>query len=304
MIRYADVDLAALEALVDAEVPAWRAQAAARTEQLKALGWYEDGAPSWSDIKPIYMRLQANKCIFCERPLGGEVAGKIEQDVEHFRPKNEVKLWPKKKRKKDPDRYTFSTGPTGAGYYWLAYDLQNYAAACKPCNSTRKSNAFPIAASARGVGGDDVATLNQSEQPLLVFPLGTIDDDPENLIEFRGILAFPKHEDGLAHKRALITIDFFGLNVREELWEDRFRVIRSLWHAYQTLQLSNDFDQKAAATRSIERDTADSGPQASCARSFLKLIHTNLERAWETYLLAEEFHKTSQPKKARQKRGE
>lgn len=304
MIRYADVDLAALEALVDAEVPAWRAQASARTDQLTALGRYEDGAPSWSDIKPIYMRLQAHKCIFCERPLGGEVAGKIEQDVEHFRPKNQVKPWPKKKRKKDPDPYPFPTGPTGAGYYWLAYDLQNYAAACKPCNSTRKSNAFPIAAAARGAGAVDVATLNESEHPLLIFPRGTIDDDPENLIEFDGILARPKQTEGHAYKRALVTIDFFGLNVREELWEDRFRVIRSVWHAYQTLQLSNDPDQKAAAKRSIQRDTADSGPQASCARSFLKLINTNPERAWEAYLLAEEFHKAPQTKKARRKRGE
>lgn len=293
MIRYAAAELENLGNLIHAHVPGWRQQADLRKAELKELGKFDEGAPSWSDVKPVYMRLQSYKCIFCERPLGGEVAGKIEQDVEHFRPKNALKPWPKKKRKTDPDPYPFSTGPTGDGYYWLAYDLHNYAAACKPCNSTRKSNSFPIAAAQRGVQHGDVATLNTSERPFLIYPLGTIDDDPEDLIEFEGIVARPKQPNGHAHNRALITIEFFGLNVREELWEDRYRVIRSLWYAYQTTQLSTDPEQIAAAERSIATDTADSGPQASCARSFMKLIERDLVRAWKTYEHAEAFQKTA-----------
>ena len=37
----------------------------------------------------VYIDLQLSKCCFCEKPL----EGKIEQDVEHFRPKAEVKPW-------------------------------------------------------------------------------------------------------------------------------------------------------------------------------------------------------------------
>jgi hypothetical protein len=301
MIRYAVAELENLENLVDAHAPGWRQQADLRKVALTKVGKFEDGAPSWSDVKPVYMRLQSYKCIFCERPLGGEVAGKIEQDVEHFRPKNALKPWPKKKRKSDPDPYPFPTGTIGSGYYWLAYDLHNYAAACKPCNSTRKSNSFPIAAMQRGVQLSDVATLNASEQPFLVYPLGTIDDDPADLIEFEGIVARPKQPNGHAHNRALITIDFFGLNIREELWEDRFRVIRSLWYAYQTTQLSENLEQREAAERSIAMDTADSGPQASCARSFMRLINSDPVRAWETYQLAESFQKTAKTGRGKKK---
>ena len=40
----------------------------------------------WSETKQVYIELQHSKCAFCEKPL----EGRIEQDVEHFRPKGEV----------------------------------------------------------------------------------------------------------------------------------------------------------------------------------------------------------------------
>ncbi|EIM30453.1 HNH endonuclease family protein [Microvirga lotononidis] len=287
MIRYPKATLDLVCELVDEEVSNWRAEAKARTAAIIAAGAYSEGRPSWSDVKPVFMRLQSNKCAFCEWPLGGEFAGKATQDVEHFRPKNAVKEWPKKPKKGTPPTYPFSTGGKGDGYHWLAYDLGNYAAACKACNTARKSNYFPIAGAARGASGADIATLNALEQPFLIFPLGTVDDDPEDLITFEGIVAKPtRDDDSHERRRATVTIDFFALNSREELWEDRFRVIREVFYALGQAKTAKD-DMADAALRTIADAISESGPQASCARSYLRLIEDDPELAWEAYLAAE-----------------
>lgn len=286
MIRYASATLANVCSLVDLENPAWRAKALTRTAAIVAAGSFTEGTPSWSDVKAVFMRLQSNKCAFCEFPLGGEFAGKATQDVEHFRPKNAVKAWPKKSKKVS---YTFATGGTGAGYHWLAYDLNNYAAACKACNTARKSNYFPIAG-ARGPTGATPADLNAVERPFLVFPLGDLDDDPEELITFEGLVALPVHNDeSHACRRGRITIDFFALNQREELWEDRFRVIHALFDAVEVTKTSPNQDRVELAQRRIEDMISSAGPQASCARSFLRLLEADPATAWNYYVAADAF---------------
>jgi len=289
MIRYATAVPAEIENRVDAEMPTWRARAATAKQQMAVQAKFSDQGPSWSEVKPVYMRLQHNKCIFCERPLAGEVAGKIEQDVEHFRPKNALKIWPRKQGKGQPVPYAFGTGAAGPGYYWLAYELTNYAAACKPCNSTRKANYFPIASGNRGGAGQDVASLNAGEQPFLPYPLGTLDADPETLITFEGIVAKPVAADGPEHRRALVTIDFFGLNTREELWADRFRTISDLWSKLELIQTSPNADRIEVAKRGVEDALSDAAPQASCARCFVRLFNADPLAAYQTFLLAERF---------------
>ena len=56
------------------------------SETAKDLGFQ---SPLWSKIKGVYIKLQESKCCFCEKPLEGN----IEQDVEQFHPKAEVKPW-------------------------------------------------------------------------------------------------------------------------------------------------------------------------------------------------------------------
>jgi hypothetical protein len=170
----------------------------------------------------------------------------------------------------------------------LAYDLTNYAVSCKPCNSARKSNAFPIAG-VRGAALADVHTLNSSEEPFLIYPLGDLDEDPETLITFRGIVAVPSHADGWKHRRALVTIDLFALNEREEFWPERFRVIREVWNAFKTIHTDPDPDQKAAAQRAMTAILADNAPHASCARCFERLTREKPLEAWEIYVEAEKL---------------
>ena len=291
MIRYS-ITKAALEAKIDAHAANWRTNATADTAANVAASDLVKDESKWSDIKPVYMRLQFNKCVYCERPLAGEVAGRVEQDVEHYRPKGKISKWPKANSGLTD---SFSTGAPGAkGYYWLAYDLRNYAASCKPCNSTRKSDAFPIAG-ARGTHALTLAQLNTLEKPDLIFPFGSWGDDPTPLIRFEGILMVPATQSGAKHRRARVTIDFFGLNIREELWEDRFRTIRTVFNNVEIRQTTTIAARRAAAERAIADSIADYGPQARCARDFLQLMESDPNKAWETYLAAEEF--------VRQKRG-
>ena len=47
------------------------------------------------EVKAVYIRLQKNKCAYCERQLTGlDHGGAIEHDLEHYRPKGHVPAWP------------------------------------------------------------------------------------------------------------------------------------------------------------------------------------------------------------------
>lgn len=276
---------------IDGENATWRARAQARTAEFVANGAYQDRGNFWSDIKLVFMRLQNFKCVFCERPLAREAVGVIEHDVEHFRPKGRVTAWPKARG----PTYGFSTGgPAPNGYFWLAYDPLNYATACKPCNSTLKSDAFPIAGSARGAVGATPAQLLATEKPFLIYPIGSSDDDPEDLITFEGISAKPKVRSGHRKRRAEVTIDFFRLNTREELWHERFHVIRAMFDAYDITQTSAfSVDRQGEASDTLKSMTHARSPHASCARRFLELLNTDRTAAWNIYTSAKAY--LSQP---------
>lgn len=70
-----------------------------------------------------------------------------------------------------------------------------------------------------------MSTLNRKEQPLLLYPLSDIDDDPEEHITFMGHLAAPTRASGQPSSRGEATITLFELNDRRELLEGRARAI-------------------------------------------------------------------------------
>lgn len=288
MIRY-PASRADLEEAVDKHAPNWRTDAATRTNGFLAAGKYEEASSSWGKVKAVYQEIQHFKCIFCERALSKREVGSIEHDLEHFRPKGSLKAWPTGARARELN-YTFATGAAGTGYYWLAYDLENYAAACKPCNSILKKDFFPVAGVARGAAGSDIAALNQLERPFLIYPFGDTDTDPETLITFEeGIVAVPAAVQGLDQLRARVTIDFFRLNDREELWDERFRVIEKVWLAARNSMLEANAERRAAAERSLKAAVSSDAPHASCARTFRRILVEDLDAAWRQFQAAEAY---------------
>ena len=289
MISYPRATKAEILTRVNAMNATWIGRAAAETAVAVAAGGASlsgSGTKTrsvkngiWSEIKHVFMELQHFKCIFCERAFAKH-EGAIEHDVEHYRPKGPVAEWvspagiPKVKHKVGPASQT--------GYYWLAYDLENYAAACKVCNSTKKRNYFPIVGT-RGRPIQGVATLDASEQPLLLFPMV---EDPRHLITFTGILAVPVHNLGIARLRAEITIAIFNLNGREELWDDRFRAIRSVYTAYDMLNNATTQVKRDDAMLTLTELTSEMSPQSACAKAYLDLLRSDHDRAWDIYQAA------------------
>ena len=190
--------------------------------------WGSPGAEEakWNnpDVRGAIYAMHGRVCAYCQR-----VASDSRGDVEHFRPKS---IYP-----------------------WLMYEFLNYLLGCRVCNSTRKSNRFPLARRARAVTfrprmDNDAEYLRRvlsRERRLLLDPVEDpveewmdIDfDNPLCPIRFSG----SGTADRLAQPRVLETVNFFGLNVIPELIEDRFTHVNAV---LDTLEAWRDGDTARA----------------------------------------------------------
>ncbi len=270
MIRYSITE-DDLRAKIEAEMPGWLGRAKGRTDGFIAAGEYDESSSIWSDIKKVYMRLQYDKCAYCERKLADENdGGTIEHDVEHYRPKNGVPEWPSNGESEVEISFNFSTGDELTnGYYWLAYEPLNYCTSCKKCNSGYKGNWFPVAGT-RGQPADSPDTLNGTEQPFLPYPIGTLDDDPSELIAFDSIVPIPVKRNGPKWRRAKVTIAFFGLGTREELLRERAELLISLDDKMAIIDSNASAARKQNAKDDIARMQESKSPHANCIRSAIQ----------------------------------
>jgi hypothetical protein len=275
-------DLIAEEGDLDPKAKGWLSKAAAATKaNIKAKAFIDSAAANWSAIKGVFMRLQHNKCAYCERVLAGEEFGRGEHDVEHFRPKGRVSAWPGNTRSghlKDFNPAWPLGGESSGGYYKLAYDFRNYATACGRCNSGLKRDYFPVAGK-RKVSGDDPEAL-ASEKPLLVMPVGDWDTPPESLIWFDGVLPVAAVKTGYGYQRAATTIAFFRLD-GDDLAIERARMLYSLHDALESEAGSANAHRKARAARAIAMATHPSTPHSNCAASYVRLYRDDYDHALE-----------------------
>lgn len=266
---------------ITAEKPGWLSKA-------------ERGAePAWGDIKDVFARIQHFKCGYCERPMprpqrriGDDDAerwgGRREYDVEHFRPKGAVTRWPDAR---SGFQYDFDTGDAMAGgYSWLAHDCFNYLASCKTCNQDNKKDFFPISRGPRA-NCHDVRRLNDLERPFLVNPIGVGGERPEDLIGFQGVLATPRGARGHKRQRGMIIIDFFGLNLRDDLILQRCNLVIAMW-PYLERHRVGDPQEREDAAREIERLTEPASQHANCARCFRDLHASDRAAARQCYAAA------------------
>jgi hypothetical protein len=289
VIRY-QVSRAALEELISVAAPGWLARATHRTSQFAAAGQYDETSSIWSEVKTVYMDIQHNKCAYCERVLEDKEHGKIEHDLEHYRPKSNVQSWPTAQmRRVRCIQYDFATGVARPkGYYWLAYDILNYATACKSCNSSLKRDYFPIAGNRAADLADNQALA--AELPLLVYPISDIDDDPESILTFEGIIPVPRDNDDHRRKRARVTIDFFRLDSREHLRRERARQIVAVYMALRIHDLYGvEQADKDLAAHALASAIVPDAPHSSCARTFRNIYVQDPAKARELARLADEY---------------
>jgi hypothetical protein len=279
VIRYAVSEAEVRSAITELDKK-WFINAAAVIAKLPSPPESSDFKPLWSKIKGVYIELQNSKCCFCEKPL----EGKIEQDVEHFRPKAEVKPWnvPSILLAAGIAIQQRADGSSEPGYSQLAYSPFNYAMSCKTCNSTLKKNFFPIEGT-RDTGATDPFQI-EGERALLIYPLGALDRDPEELIEFEALSPVPKSSSGFDRRRALVTIELFRLDDssgRKPLFKERAALVRLLF-----LELEGRAGAKTTHRRRIHEQAIDTltsvhAPFTNCLRSFERLYDTDQARAEE-----------------------
>lgn len=274
MIRY-PITKAKLDGDIIATNATWFVDTAAVLAGLPDPAASSDFKPLWTKIKQIYIALQNSKCCFCEKPL----EGKIEQDVEHFRPKAEVKPW-KVPAKLAAEGITLQQNADGSaedGYSQLAYQPFNYAMSCKTCNSTLKKNLFPIEGT-RDSTSVDPATM-KAEKALFIYPIGSFDADPESLIGFDALSPVPRKASGLARKRAVVTIEVFGLDRRKDLIKQRAYLLRLLYLELEGKANAASAVKRAEHQKSIDALTSPEAPFTNCMRCFAELHRTAPARA-------------------------
>jgi hypothetical protein len=277
----------ALKAQIRALVPDWFNRADERLARATAAGKVADGDGIWSEIKTIYMEHQGFKCMYCEKPMpkpapGGVAGGKVEFDVEHFRPKNRVTRWPtpavKTKRGIDYDHLLLEG--VAAGYLRLAFDPWNYGVSCKTCNSELKSDRFPIV----GVSNATLKarrSLDTRELPCLILPIGDEGEDPEKWLEWKGPTVAPRSTlDTKTSLRAKTLVDFFELDTRGDLLLLRCAVVMLLF---------NDLNANGPGTQFVKALTDPKRTFAACARAYVKLFQTNKPEAQRWNDLAQDY---------------
>jgi len=280
MIRFA-ITQPELARRIESHKPGWLARAKQRTHDLQQ-GTRQNITNIWSEIKQVYMDLQGPKCGFCEKSL--EESQAIEHDVEHFRPKNQVKRWtvPAALRDEGVQVRQPATG-TEPGYRFLAYHPLNYVTACKTCNTTLKGCYFPIAG-LRDTTSDD-PTAMQGEAAYLLYPIGDVDDDPEELIEFHGLSPKAK-KTGFGRQRALVTIALLQLDdvtSRVSLLKARARAIEHLYFALRERGRATTPQERANANAAIRRLTSPRAAHTNCLRSFERLWNRDPAEASSLY---------------------
>ena len=254
----------------------WLGRAKSQTRKVIRARRVAEGDGIWSEIKSLYMELQGFKCMYCEKPMpregaGGTAAGKVEYDVEHFRPKNRVTSWPTKevKEKRGIDyAERLAMGET-RGYVRLAFDPLNYGVSCKTCNSELKGDRFPITGTTNSRMRDR-AKLDEVERPCLLLPVGESGEDPEVWLEWLGPTVRARTDldpDTMLRARALV--DFLELDTRADLLFSRCTLVVLLWDELEQTHAAGD--DGVRAREFVARMTDDASYFAACARAFRKL---------------------------------
>ena len=273
-----------LRARIAAAEPTWESRAKERAANAVAKRRVDDGDGIWSDIKHVFMELQGWKCMYCEKPMprpdpNSGASGKVEYDVEHFRPKNRVQPWPTERVAKSRSIDYASKLKHGAasGYVHLAFDPWNYGVSCKVCNSELKGDRFPILGKA-APRSKRRRELDAKERPCLVLPIGDEGQDPEGLLEWHGPTVRPRADLGDDDRvRAMALIDFFELDTRQDLLLGRCVAIVLLYDWLEDARLDSQLRVEAEAC--IEQLLADQATFAGCLRGYRDLYRRDREEA-------------------------
>jgi hypothetical protein len=207
---------------------------------------YINKHPDWNCFQSSMLKLSFNKCWYSEAPIGN---GDLE--VDHFRPKN------KSKTKLDfSDSNSKSIILKENGYWWKAYDWDNYRLAgalankrrrdrLKDCEEVKgKGDYFPLDLENGRVANDFENT--DCEEPILLDPANPTD---VCLLTFDNGIPIPATEDKYEIDRVNQSVYYYHLDLdqlnteRKIVWDDCVEHIKDAKNAIDNSQRLADKKQ-------------------------------------------------------------
>lgn len=230
-------------------------------------------AKHWRELKPNLP--YAHKCWYTEIVNTG-----APYHIEHFRPKKQVV----KSSFEEAQRIGWTAiNQIADGYWWLAFDWQNYRIAVNDMNSIYKKNYFPLQLNSfiAYTANDDYSL----EQPFLLDP--TVQGDP-NLLTFEpdgSARETITDSTDIRHIRAKVSINIYGLNniqnlkeARHHIWEFSCESINSANDKYEKMityadenlaEYYNTFDKFENLIKKIKLAISPEKPFSAVAKACL-----------------------------------
>ncbi len=174
--------------------------------------------PDWNILQKIMIKEYGYKCWYSEAPIGNS-----EFEIDHYRPKNRARQGDIKKKPNKKD-----------GYWWLAYDYENYRLSGALSNKRRrdrlkensevegKGDLFPLDLENGIIANDECLTF--CEKPLLLDPAFSSDIGLLTYDEGGKIFPNPLILDDFDKKRAEVSIKLYHLDLdqletaRHQVW--------------------------------------------------------------------------------------
>ena len=222
----------------------------------------------WKAHKGAFSAAQRDKCGYCEQPSLNHPGA-----VDHYAPKKEVQELADPGAEhiltaSVPDRRTPPI--SRRGYWWLAYNWNNWLFVCERCNTGWKRGLFPVRENPRSLPPDRAA----KETPLLLNPFGRIDPIFHLSFSRLGQIA-PRN--GSAYGEA--TIETCGLD-RESLRRQRQGIAADVNRHTDRLQRAlndQDFQRAHDAVMDLLSLGAEARPHTGMVRS---IVWAKLDCRW------------------------
>jgi uncharacterized protein (TIGR02646 family) len=207
-------------------------------------------------------RFFGKKCAYCE----SRFAHITPKDIEHFRPKSEIKT---------------DNGVLRPGYFWLACEWENLLISCPDCNRARshevpgqpvkitlgKATQFPLSDERKRIRSRGSLTTEEAVR-LLINPC--IDEPMEHLtFDDQGLIRPRVDDQGNHSQMGLTSINVYALQ-RKALVEERLRVIDQLKFQVKQLGALIRTHNKLTAFGASRIDLADNANQIREVRDNIK----------------------------------
>jgi hypothetical protein len=181
----------------------------------------------WTSLKRSFVAEFGAKCWYTETPQSG-----ADNDVDHFWPKGRVKL----------EDGVILKGPNGQhpGYWWKAFDIDNYRIACTYANRSRegggKVDYFPLADETHRAWGDH-APCDYNHR-IILDPCSLED---VQLISFeiesgKVVSIYLEHQNPEAYKRVKLSRTILNLD-EKSIAPLRLKAMRNMRKALTCLRL-------------------------------------------------------------------